>query len=106
MHGRIVKAVLASLLFSAAAAYAAGDTTGREARANYFDDPFLQVTNGISGCPVGLAACSFASPPAILSPSFPDREDIPVLEVMPLPDADSGRTCYEIPSCLSQRASR
>jgi hypothetical protein len=28
------------------------DAAPTEERANYFDDPFLQVTDGIAGCPV------------------------------------------------------
>lgn len=52
MHRRIARAALVSLLSAAAAVSAAGDSAPSEARANYFNDPFLQVTNGIADCPV------------------------------------------------------
>jgi hypothetical protein len=38
------------LLFALAAA--ASGAAPAEERANYFDDPFIQVTSGIAGCPV------------------------------------------------------
>jgi hypothetical protein len=42
----------ASALFGAVAAALIGGPALADKRANYFDDPFLQITNGIADCPV------------------------------------------------------
>ena len=45
-------AVAGVLLSFSTSVSAASITPKAEERANYFNDPFLQVTNGISACPV------------------------------------------------------
>jgi hypothetical protein len=52
MSGWIVRSAARGLLLLTIAVAAVADAAPTEERANFFDDPFLQVTSGIAGCPV------------------------------------------------------
>lgn len=52
VHRRLAKAASASLRLLTIAVAVIGGPALADKRANYFNDPFLQVTNGIAECPV------------------------------------------------------
>lgn len=52
MISRTLESAAHIALLLLASLAAAADPAPAEERANYFDDPFLQVTDGIAGCPV------------------------------------------------------
>ncbi len=52
MKGRLLLTGGARLVFASVALVSVSSPTPAEDRSNFFDDPFLQVTNGITDCPV------------------------------------------------------